>query len=84
MPEKVHAGEKDLSQMALSLFEKVREIKKANPVIAKNIDTLEKEIRERLVAIKREIDKLDKRDKELVTVLVINGLHRTADEVLID
>jgi CHASE3 domain sensor protein len=83
MVDKYQKDEQDLSGMALSLFEKVKEIKRANPVITRNIDNLEKEIRERLTAIRKEIDKLDKREKELVTVLVINGLHRTADEVLI-
>jgi len=78
----LQAGD-DISQMALSIFDKVKEIKRTNPDISKNIDTLEAEIRERLVGIKHEINKLDKKDMDLVTILVINGLHRTADEVLI-
>lgn len=74
----------DISQMALSIFDKVKEIKNANPEIAKNIDKLETEIRDRIIAIKEQIQKLEKKDRDLVTILVINGLHRTADEVLIE
>lgn len=74
----------DISQMALSIFEKVRTIKRSNPGVARAIDRMESEIRERLEAIRRLISRLDRRDRDLVTILVINGLHRTADEVLVD
>lgn len=70
--------------MAISIFSKVRDIKKTNPDVSRKIDRLEKEIRDRLVQIKGEISKLDGHDRDLVTILVINGLHRTADEVLVD
>ena len=74
----------DISDMALSIFDKVREIKRGNPAIARNIDKQERGIRENLEAIRKQISKLDQHDRDLVTILVINGLHRTADEVLID
>lgn len=74
----------DISRMAVSIFEKVKDIKKHNPDVARTIDRLEAEIRERLVEIHKQIGRLDRRDRDLVTVLVINGLHRTADEVLVD
>jgi ribosomal protein L18E len=74
----------DITQMAVSIFEKVKEIKKRNPAVARTIDQLEAEIRERLVEIQKQIGKLERRDRDLVKILVINGLHRTADEVLID
>jgi len=74
----------DISQMAISIFEKVRSIKRHNPAIARTIDRLEAEIRDRLETIRKLIGKLDRRDRDLVTILVINGLHRTADEVLVD
>ena len=80
---KTQQASDDISQMAISLFEKVKEVKQSHPEITKNIDKYEKEIRERLHLIKQEINKLDKRERDLVTILVINGLHRTADEVLI-
>lgn len=74
----------DISHMAVSIFEKVRSIKHHNPAIARSIDRYEAEIRERLESIRRLIGKLDRRDRDLVTVLVINGLHRTAEEVLVE
>ena len=74
----------DISDMALSIFDKVREIKRGNPTIANKIDKQEREIRLLLEEIRKQIKKLDQHDRDLVTILVINGLHRTADEVLID
>jgi hypothetical protein len=76
--------EADISYLAVSLFDKVRTIKNSNPAVARAIDRLEREIRERLESIRGQIAKLNKHDRELVTVLVINGLHRTADEILIE
>ena len=78
------AKQADISYLAVSLFDKVRDIKSDHPAVAKRIDALESEIRERLESIRAQIAKLSKQDRELVTVLVINGLHRTADEVLIE
>ena len=76
--------EADISYLAVSLFDKVKAIKISNPSVAKQIDRLEREVRERLELIRDQIAKLSPHDRELVTVLVINGLHRTADEVLIE
>lgn len=78
------SSEADISYLAVSLFDKVKVIKSDHPGIARQIDRLEREVRERLESIREQIAKLDRRDRELVTVLVINGLHRTADEVLIE
>lgn len=77
-------GDTDVRNMALSIFDKVKDIKRSNPDVARSIDKVEREIRDRLVTIKGSISKLDKRDRDLVTVLVINGIHRTTDEVLVD
>jgi hypothetical protein len=77
-------NEADISYLAVSLFDKVKTIKGRHPAIARQIDRLEREVRERLESIRQQIAKLDRQERELVTVLVINGLHRTADEVLIE
>ena len=82
--QKRRSGDTEIGSIAISIFNKVRDIKKTNPDVSGKIDKLEKEIRERLVQIKGEINKLDRHDRDLVKILVINGLHRTADEVLID
>lgn len=76
-------AEDEVSVIAKSLFDKVREIKKTTPEISRKIDVYEKEIREKLAGIRTEIDKLEKHDKDLVTIFVINGFYRTAEEVLI-
>ncbi|HEY3227468.1 MAG TPA: hypothetical protein VGK61_10800 [Planctomycetota bacterium] len=76
--------EADISYLAVSLFDKVRSIKSSHPSVARQIDRLEREIRERLESVRVQIAKLNRHDRELVTVLVINGLHRTADEILIE
>jgi hypothetical protein len=77
-------SEADISYLAVSLFDKVRTIKSNHPGVARQIDRLEREVRERLESMREQIAKLNRHDRELVTVLVINGLHRTADEVLIE
>jgi len=77
-------SEADISYLAVSLFDKVRTIKNNHPGVARQIDRLEREVRERLESMREQIAKLNRHDRELVTVLVINGLHRTADEVLIE
>jgi hypothetical protein len=73
-----------VADMALSIFQRVSDIKRSHPEAARKIDRAEKEIRDRLVEIKKQIDVLDKKDRDLVTILVINGIHRTTDEVLVD
>jgi hypothetical protein len=74
----------DLSAAAATVFDKVKRIKADNPELSRKIDRLEAEIRKKLVEIKELVAKLDTKDKDLVTVLIVNGVHRTADEVLID
>jgi hypothetical protein len=81
---RVKVKEADISYLAVSLFDKVRTIKGNHPGVARQIDRLEREVRERLESIREQIAKLNRQERELVTVLVINGLHRTADEVLIE
>ncbi|HZL72082.1 MAG TPA: hypothetical protein VFC86_06465 [Planctomycetota bacterium] len=81
---RVKVKEADISYLAVSLFDKVRTIKSNHPGVARQIDRLEREVRERLESIRGQIAKLNRQERELVTVLVINGLHRTADEVLIE
>ena len=76
-------GDTEITQMAVSIFEKVREIKRSNRNVARRIDRLELEIRHRLEKIRNEINRLDKHDQDLVTILVINGVHRSTEEVLV-
>jgi hypothetical protein len=84
MARRAKSSGNELSRMAISLFEKVRQIKKSYPHVSRNIDNHEKRIRGHIEAIKTEIAKLNKEDRNLVTIMVINGIQRTAEEVLID
>lgn len=79
----LEAGDGDVSLLAESIFHKVRRIKRENPEVSRRIDQLEREIRTRVEMIRKEIDRLDRRNQDLVTILVINGIQRTAEEVLV-
>lgn len=78
-------GEQDVRPgLVTAMFDRVRLIKRKHPDISRRIDGLEGEIREKLMAIKDAIDEFPNMEKELVTVLVINGIHKMCDEILID
>jgi hypothetical protein len=70
--------------MVTKLFDRVRIIKHHHPDLSRRIDALETEIRDRLMSIKDTIDEFPPVERELITVLVINGVHRMCDEILID
>jgi hypothetical protein len=79
-----HRPDGDPASAAASMFEQVRRIKSENPEVSRKIDRLEAEIRKKMVEIKGLVARMDPKDRDLVTVLIINGIHRTADEVLIE
>lgn len=85
-PVETNHGHKDIdtevTQLANAMFGKIKAIKQSHPEISRNVDRMEREIRERIHTIKDNIDKLSKEDRDLVTILIINGLQRTAEEVL--
>lgn len=70
--------------MVTRLFDRVRAIKRGHPEHSRRVDGLEAEVRDRLMAIKDTIDEFPPNERELVTVLVINGIHKMCDEILID
>jgi hypothetical protein len=70
--------------MVSRIFERVREIKRRHPDLSRRVDVLESEVRDRLMAIKDTIDAFPAMERELITVLVINGIHKMSDEILID
>ncbi len=76
--------DKDLSEAAASVFEKVKRIKAENPEVSRKIDRLEADIRKKIVDIKALVGQMAPGDRDFVTVLIVNGIHRTADEVLIE
>ena len=70
--------------MVTKLFDRVRIIKHHHPELSRKIDGLESDIRDRLMTIKDAIDEFPPMERELITVLVINGVHKMCDEILID
>jgi hypothetical protein len=70
--------------MVTRIFDRVRAIKRTHPELSRRVDYLESEVRDRLMAIKDCIDEFPTMERELVKVLVINGIHKMCDEILID
>ncbi len=66
------------------VFDRVRQIKLRHPELSRRVDSFESDIRDRLMSIKDAIDEFPRTEKELITVLVINGVHKMCDEILID
>ncbi|MCG3182276.1 MAG: hypothetical protein ICCCNLDF_00338 [Planctomycetes bacterium] len=70
--------------MVTKLFDRVRIIKRNHPELSRRVDAMEAEIRDRLMSIRDCIDEFPPMERELITVLVINGVHKMCDEILID
>lgn len=85
MTDKKQQTQADLPPgMVTRIFDRVRQIKRAHPEHSRRVDALEGEIRDRLMQIKDTIDEFPHMERELITVLVINGIHKMCDEILID
>ena len=65
------------------IYLRVRQIKENNPNIAAEIDMNEWYIKEHMRTIRTFINQLPEDDRELVTILVIAGLHQLIDDVLV-
>ena len=72
------------AQIALSLLKKVVEVEQRNPEVAASIEALKKQVLGRFKEIRKELNRLDERDRNLLTVPLINFIHDKADEVLVE
>ncbi|MBE7491740.1 MAG: hypothetical protein HS108_08315 [Planctomycetes bacterium] len=70
--------------MVTRIFDRVRTIKLKHPELSRRVDAQELRIRDCLMAIKDALDDFPAEERELITVLVINGVHKMCDEILID
>lgn len=70
--------------MVTRIFDRVRTIKMKHPELSRRVDAQETRIRDCLMAIKDCLDDFPAEERELITVLVINGVHKMCDEILID
>ena len=71
------------TQFVNRIYLRVREIKEENPDIAAEIDMNEWFLKQHMKTIRAIINQFPEEDKELVTILVITGLHQMIDEQLI-
>lgn len=78
---KLPAEGQDIAQMAKAIFDRVREIKQGNPDVARKIDEQERIVRHALHEIRRQIDLLDKQERDLVSLLVVQGIQKTTEDV---
>ena len=71
-------------RIVLAHAEEIYRIKKKYPKVSKEIDQFCKNVQQSLKELDHEIQDIDQReDRDLVTVLVINGIHRMTDEIFL-
>ena len=69
--------------LAKILFEKIKTIKQEYPVPSQTVDDLEEEIRESMNRLKEQLSRIENdEERKLMTILVINGIHRSVEGIL--
>ncbi|MDP7035956.1 MAG: hypothetical protein QF752_15835 [Planctomycetota bacterium] len=71
------------ARIVLSRTKEIQEVRDNHPDISEQIDAFEARMRERLAWIQEQIQTLPEEDRELVSTLVIHGIHRMTDEVFL-
>lgn len=72
------------ARIVLAHAEEIAEVRKLYPRVSDEIETFKKEIRRIIKELLLEIQDIDKQnDRELVTVLTINGIHKMTDEIFL-
>ncbi len=71
------------ARIVLSRTKEIQEVRDNHPELSEQIDTFEARMRERLAWIQEQIQTLPAEDRELVSTLVIHGIHRMTDEVFL-
>ncbi len=72
------------AEIALSLINKVIDIQKKHPDMAKKVEALQDRILETMKEMRTELDGLSDRERDIFTVSVINFIHEKAEETLLD
>lgn len=72
------------ARIALSLLNNIIEIQKKNPDLSKRVDKLQKDLAAKMEEMRAELTSLDERERELMTVSIINFVHEKADEIFLD
>lgn len=71
------------AKIVLNFSGELKEIQESHPQLAAKVDVFNQAFRERMEEVKKEIDRFPDEEQELVRILVINGMHKTADEVFL-
>ena len=71
-------------KLAEDFFKRIREIKNDNPETTRVIDKQERAIHRSLWSIREAIDLMAPQERELVRILVINGIYKASDEILLE
>jgi DNA-binding ferritin-like protein (Dps family) len=72
------------ARIALSLLNKVIEIQKKNPEMTQRVDALQKDLVAKMQEILAELQTLGDRERELMTVSIINFIHEKADDIFLE
>jgi hypothetical protein len=66
----------ELTRMAVSIFERVRQLKKQHPALSRHIDQNEKEIRAHLGEIRHEIATFPQKERSLAALVIFHRLRK--------
>ncbi len=81
----MHRRKKGMTaRIALSLLNQVIDIQKKNPKMTKRLDKLQKELVAKMQELLAELQQLNDKEKELMTVSIINFIHERTDEIFLD
>ncbi len=76
-------GDGKTAKIVLSFQGELKSIKETQPELAARIDIFNNQAREKMQQIKDQITRFPDKHRELVSILVINGCHKMADEVFL-
>lgn len=71
------------AKIVLSFQGELKSIQEQHPDLAARVDVFSQQIRDKMQAIREQIDQFPMPEREMVQILVINGIHKTTDEVFL-
>lgn len=72
------------AEIALSLIHRVIEIQKKHPDMSRRVDEIQQKIHGHMKEIRSELECLDDRERDILTVSIINFIHEKAEESLLE
>ena len=71
------------AKIVLSYQGELKKIQEEHPELRASVDSFASLVRERLLRLREQVDQFPDAERELVSFLVINGIHRMCDEVFL-